>query len=50
MRKHMGATDPLTPDDPIYTEAVKALKWYYQARAVGVTGKDLKRLSLDWWR
>jgi len=36
----------LPPDDPMYTDAVEALKQYYQAQAAGVSGADLERLRL----
>lgn len=34
------------PDDPLYTEAVEALKVYHQAQADGVVGIELERLRL----
>lgn len=36
----------LMPDDPLYTEAVEALKVYHQAQADGVVGIELERLRL----
>ncbi|WP_286751404.1 hypothetical protein [Pseudomonas sp. UBA2522] len=36
----------LMPDDPLYTEAVEALKVYHQAEADGVVGMELERLRL----
>lgn len=36
----------LRPDDPLYTDAVAALKQYHQAQAAGVTGPELERLRL----
>lgn len=37
-------TKVLMPDDPMYTEAVDALKRYHEAEAGGVTGAELERL------
>ncbi|MFY1008017.1 hypothetical protein ACOQNQ_02945 [Pseudomonas juntendi] len=36
----------LHPDDPLYTDAVEALKSYHQAQAAGVAGAELERLRL----
>lgn len=36
----------LMPDDPMYTEAVEALKRFHEAEADGVTGAELERLRL----
>ncbi len=36
----------LMPDDPMYVEAVNALKRYHEAEAEGVTGAELERLRL----
>lgn len=36
----------LMPDQPLYTEAVEALKVYHQAQADGVVGTELERLKL----
>ncbi|ERL02485.1 hypothetical protein O999_18730 [Pseudomonas putida LF54] len=35
------------PDDPLYTEAVEALKVYHQAEADGVVGMELERHQTD---
>lgn len=34
------------PDQPLYSEAVEALKLYHQAQADGVVGAELERLRL----
>lgn len=36
----------LMPDDPMYTEAVNALRRFHEAQAGGVTGAELERLRL----
>ncbi|MBH3360223.1 hypothetical protein [Pseudomonas guariconensis] len=36
----------LLPDDPLYSQAVTALKLYHQAQADGVVGAELERLRL----
>ncbi|MNF02967.1 hypothetical protein D3C80_2022000 [compost metagenome] len=36
----------LRPDDPMYTDAVEALRQYHQAQAAGVTICELERLRL----
>lgn len=36
----------LMPDNPMYTEAVEALKRYHEAQAGGITGSELERLRL----
>ncbi|GLO55033.1 hypothetical protein PPUJ20066_10690 [Pseudomonas putida] len=36
----------LRPDDPLYTDAVEALRQYHQAQAAGVTGIELEHLRL----
>lgn len=36
----------LHPDDPLYADAVEALKSYHQAQAAGVSGAELERLRL----
>lgn len=36
----------LMPDDPMYTEAVDALRRYHEAEAGGITGAELERLRL----
>ncbi|WP_339472209.1 hypothetical protein [Pseudomonas sp. EL_65y_Pfl1_R83] len=36
----------LTPDHPLYPEALEALKVYHQAKADGVVGMELERLRL----
>ncbi|MNN41781.1 hypothetical protein D3C81_1559210 [compost metagenome] len=36
----------LLPDDPMYTEAVNALKEYQEAAERGVAGVELERLRL----
>lgn len=36
----------LLPDEPLYSQAVEALKLYHQAQADGVVGIELERLRL----
>lgn len=36
----------LLPDDPLYSQAVEALKRYNQAQADGVMGAELERLRV----
>lgn len=36
----------LLPDNPMYIEAVEALKRFHEAEADGVTGAELERLRL----
>lgn len=44
MRKDLSKV--LLPDDPMYSQAVEALKRYHQAQADGVMGAELERLRL----
>lgn len=44
MRK--DSSKVLSPDDPMYKDAVAALKHYHQAQASGVTGTELEHLRL----
>lgn len=46
MMKLRNLSKVLMPDDPMYTEAVEALKRYHEAEAGGVTGAELERLRL----
>lgn len=46
MMKLKNLSKVLMPDDPMYTEAVEALKRYHEAEAGGVTGAELERLRL----
>lgn len=36
----------LMPDDPIYVEAVNALRRYHEAEAAGIKGAEMERLRL----
>lgn len=36
----------LMPDDPVYLEAVNAMRRYHEAEAAGITGVELERLRL----
>lgn len=38
---------PLLPDDPMYQQAVDAMKKYDQARADGLCDAELERLRLE---
>lgn len=44
--KFKSLSKVLMPDDPMYVEAVNALKRYHEAEAEGVTGAELERLRL----
>lgn len=44
--KRKDLSKVLMPDDPMYTEAVEALRRYHEAEAGGVTGAELERLRL----
>lgn len=44
--KHKDLSNVLMPDDPMYVQAVEALKRYHQAQADGVSGKELEHLRL----
>lgn len=44
--KRRDLSKVLMPDDPMYTEAVDALRRYHEAEAGGVTGAELERLRL----
>ena len=46
MMKRNDLCKVLMPDDPMYANAVEALKRYHQAQADGVSGKELERLRL----
>lgn len=43
--KRKDLSKVLMPDDPMYTEAVEALKRYHEAQSSGVTGVELERLG-----
>ncbi|MFI8558199.1 hypothetical protein A3K88_23975 [Pseudomonas putida] len=44
--KRKDLSKVLMPDDPMYTEAVEALKRYHKAQSGGVTGVELERLRM----
>lgn len=44
--KRRDLSKALLPDDPMYTEAIAALKRYHQAQADGLSGIELERLRL----
>ncbi|MEW9878013.1 hypothetical protein [Pseudomonas putida] len=44
--KQRDLSKVLMPDDPMYAEAVEALRRYQEAEAGGVTGVELERLRL----
>jgi len=44
--KRKNLSNVLMPDDPMYVEAVNALRRYHEAEARGVRGAELERLRL----
>lgn len=44
--KRKNLSNVLMPDDPMYVEAVNALRRYHEAEAAGITGVELDRLRM----
>lgn len=44
--KRRDHSKALRADDPMYSEAIEAMKRYHQAQADGLSGKELERLRL----
>lgn len=42
--KLRNLSNVLMPDDPMYVEAVNALRRYHEAEAAGIKGAELERL------
>ncbi|MGY3284369.1 hypothetical protein ACVW05_001960 [Pseudomonas fulva] len=42
--KRKDLSNVLMPDDPMYVEAVNALRRYHEAEAAGIKGAELERL------
>lgn len=42
--KRKNLSNVLMPDDPMYVEAVNALRRYHEAEAAGIKGAELERL------
>ncbi|WP_313455514.1 hypothetical protein [Pseudomonas sp.] len=45
-KKRKDLSRALMPDDPMYAQAVEALRRYHEAEAGGVKGAELDRLRL----